>query len=149
MGFRNNIRKLAYSLRRLPGERFEIRPYTVTVNVSAWAGDHVGEGVETVTSTAITEANGQPPRVRIVSTEQRALGSIPDGSWEVGPVTPDFPGGGTSWTTLTGGAAAAEGTVTYTLTGPEFPTGAQFVLHEARSDKTFGYRLILKPLAAK
>ena len=98
---RDSLRRIANRARAIPGAQFGIRPYTVAVVVKAWSGDHPGEGTETTTTTAITEL-GHPPRVRLLSPEELALGNLPRGSVEVGPVTPEYAGGGTTWTTLTG-----------------------------------------------
>lgn len=147
MAFRDNIRKLAFNLRKLPGERFQIRPYTVAVVVTTWAGTRIGEGAKTETTTAITEAGGQPPKVRWLSDQEKALAGYSDATVEVGPITPDFPGGGTSWATLMQTAAPVRSTVHYLLTGPEFPSGARFERIGWRSDKTFGYRIRLQRVA--
>lgn len=146
--FRDNIRKLAYNLRRLPGERFQIRPYTISVVVTTWSGTRVGEGTKTETATAITEAGGQPPKIRWLSDQEKALGGYNDAILEVGPITPNFPGGGTSWATLVPSSTPALSTVHYLVTGPEFPTGARFELVGRRSDKTFGYRIRLQRIAS-
>lgn len=148
MTFRDDIRALAYSVRQIPGD-LGVRPYTVSVSVSTWSGATPGEGTEDVTVTAITEANGQPPKVRWLTDEERALGGYADAVIEVGPITPDFPGGGTSWAVLTQSAAAAvPGTVIrYVLTGPEFPSGANFERVGGTSDRTFNYKLRLQRVA--
>lgn len=144
---RDSLRRIANRARAIPGAQFGLRPYTVSVTTISWTGDHPGEGTETVTTTAITEL-GQPPRVRQLSSEELALGSLPRGTVEVGPVTPDYAGGGTSWSTLTGGGVAAGAEFFFTLTGPEFPTGARFVLAGSTSDRALGYRVTLKPMSA-
>lgn len=147
MGFRDNIRKLAFNLRRLPGERFQIRPYTIEVHVTTWSGAKPGEGVKTTTSTPIVEAHGQPPKIRWLSDEELALAAIGSATIEVGPVTPDFPGGGTSWDTLTQASAPTNALVRYWLVGPEFPDGAYFERIGGDSSKAFGYKLRLQRIA--
>jgi hypothetical protein len=148
MGFRDDIRELAYELRSLPGAEFEIRPYTVAVVTRTFTGNHIGEGAESATTTPITEANGQPPRVRILDDEQLALGGVPRGSVEVGPITPEFPGGGTTWAVLSGAGADPGELFYYVLTGPEYPNGARFLFVAGFTDKTFGYRVRLRPASA-
>ena len=146
--FRNDIRKLAYELRSMAGRDFEIRPYTVSVVTRVWSGDQPGEGISTATTTPITEADGQPPKVRVLNDEQLALGNLPRGAVKVGPITPDFPGGGTSFDTLSPAGLSAGDSFYYVLTGPDYPTGARFVLKEAQADKTFGYKVTLVPMSA-
>lgn len=148
MGFRDEIRQLAYELRAIPGREFEIRPYTVSVTIRSWTGDVPGEGSTTVTTTPITEADGQPPKVRFLNDEQIALGGLSKGSIEVGPITPDFPGGGTTWATLSGGGADPGESFYYVLTGPEFPNGARFLFAGGKTDRAFRYMVTLTPLSA-
>ena len=147
MGFRNDIRALAYELRAMAGRDFEIRPYSVAVVVKSWSGDNPGEGTESTDTTVVTEANSQPPKVRILNDEQIALGNLPRESIKVGPITPDFPGGGTNITTLTGNGATVGESFYYLITGPQFPSGARFLLEKVESDRTFGYSVTLKPFA--
>lgn len=148
MGFRDDIRELAYELRALPGRDFEIRPYIVKVVIRSWTGTYAGEGGTTTTETTITEADGQPPKVRFLDDEQLALSGLARGAVEVGPITPDFPGGGTSWATLSGNGADPGEQFYYVLTGPEVPLGARYTLVGGKTDKTFGYRVTLKPMSA-
>lgn len=143
MGFRENIRKLAYNLRRLPGERFGIRPYTVAVLIREWDGGEVGQGTLTETLTPIVEANGQPPKVHWLTSEELAVGGLPAGTVEIGPVTPDFPGGGTTLATLQPDLDDSS-ELFYVLTGPEYPSGGKFRLTGVRTDRTFGYRVTLE-----
>jgi hypothetical protein len=148
MGFRDSLRSVVSSIRAIPGRDFEIRPYTVAVVTRAWSGTHPGEGLETVSTTPITEADGQPPKVRFLNDEQRALADgLPMGSVEVGPITPDFPGGGTTWAALSGSGTTAGNSFHYLLTGPRFPSGARYRFVGGRSDKTFGYRVTLAPMS--
>lgn len=147
MGFRDDMRSLAYNVRSIPGALFEMRPYTVAVRVTTWSGTHPGDGTETATSTPITEANGQPPKVRFLNDEERALGGLPEGTIEVGNITPDFPGGGTALSVLA--PATVGSTVHYILTGPEFPNGAVYERVGVGTDHAFHYTLTLKPVSAQ
>jgi hypothetical protein len=146
VGFRDDVRAIAYAARSIPGT-LEMRPYSVAVRVTNYSGAHVGDGAETQTVTPITEANGQNPKVRWLSSEEIALSGLPNGSVEVGPCTPDFPGGGTSVSTLA--PVTPNTTVHYILTGPEFPTGATYERAGLRTDRAFHYTLTLKPVSAK
>jgi len=149
MGFRDNLRKVAFTLRRLPGEKFEIRPYRIFVVRETHPGKHPGDGPVTTVETEITEANGQPPKVRYMSEEERALGQLHSSTLELGPITPPFPGGGTSWDTLTGKSLAKGDTFYYKLIGPEYPNGARFRFIGGKSDRTFSYRIRVSPVSEK
>jgi hypothetical protein len=78
------------------------RPFSFTILDATWTGQHTGEGSEIGEANPITEANGQPPRVRFLTGEEIALGNLGAGAIEVGPITPPFAGGGTSLETLAG-----------------------------------------------
>lgn len=146
MGFRDDVRAIAYAARAIPG-LLEMRPYSVAVRVTTWSGSHVGDGTETATTTSITEANGANPKVRWLSGEDRALNGLPDGSVEVGPITPEHSGGGTALSAL---APSTPGTtVHYILTGPEHPNGGVYERVGVRTDRAFHYMLTLKPVSAQ
>lgn len=143
MGFRDDIRKLCYELRAIPGQDFEIRPYTVKIVLRQWSGAEPGQGTETVTTVDITEFSGQPPKVRWLTDEEIAIGGYDAATVEVGPITPDFPGGGTPISTL-GQDPPANTLFDYVLTGPQYPNGAIYRLKALHSDKTFQYKAILE-----
>lgn len=138
--FRDGMRKLAYRARAIPG-KLGFRPYTVAVEVKTWPGDRTGQGTPTVTTTAITEANGQPPKVRWLSNEEIVVAGYDRMTAEIGPITPDFPGGGTTLATLKGKNAPAKSEVFVVLTGPDFPSGARFTIVGDNSDRALRYML--------
>ncbi len=144
---RDNFRRIAHRIRAIPGKRFGLRPYTVSVTHRVHSGTYTGDGTITDATTTIAEADGQPPKVRWLDGEELALGELPGGSVEVGPITPDFSGGGTSLTTLQGGSSVSDqDEVFYTLTGPEFPSGAKYMLHDVRTDRALHYMVTLRPM---
>lgn len=147
MGFRDEFRELAHELRAIPGRDFEIRPYTASVIIRTWSGGKPGDGTATDAETAIVEGDSQPPKIRFLSDEEKALAGLGATVLEIGPITPDFPGGGTSIATLLGTAAAAGTEVLYKITGPEYPTGVECIREGVESDRTFGYKIRVRPVA--
>ena len=145
MSAADGFRKALYGARAIAGT-LGLRPYTVSVSVRSWSGDVVGEGIASVSTTAITESAGQPPKVRWLSGEDIALGGFASGSVEVGPITPSFPGGGTAIATITGNGATTGQLMHFTLTGPEFPNGARYSLKDISSDRALHYMLTLEPI---
>jgi len=142
MSFRDSLRELCHSIRAIPGQ-LGIRPYSVAAVSACWSGDERGEGIEDETSIAITEADGQPPKVRELSSEQLAVGGYDKGTIEVGPITPDFPGSGTLLSTLE--QDPEDNTLVYfIITGPEYPSGQRFVLVELKTDRAFHYKMTLR-----
>lgn len=146
MALADSLKPLAHRIRAIPG-RLGIRPYRIHVVIGEWSGAVLGEGVGTSTTLEITEHGGYPPKVRFLNDEEIAIGSLPRGSVEVGPITPDHAGGGTSWATLAGAAAERGETVTYVLTGPEFPTGARFQRTAGQTDRALHYKITLQPMS--
>ncbi len=145
MGFRDDLRALCYSVRSIPGQ-LEMRPYSVAIRTGSWSGAYTGRGVATNTDVLITESGGHNPKVRFLSGEELALGQLDSGAVEIGPITPDFPGGGTDLGDLL--PAVADGqTVHVLLTGPKYPDGAQFRITDVKTDRAFHYKLTAQPVS--
>jgi hypothetical protein len=140
IAFRNSLRKLAHTIRGIP-DQLGWRPYTVSIETRSWDGGERGEGAETVTTTAITEANGHPPKVRFLTSEEIALGGYSQGTLEIGPITPDFGSGGTSLDTLAPLSPSDDTIVHYIITGPEFPNGARFRKADVETHRAGHYLL--------
>jgi hypothetical protein len=143
MTLADDLRAIAHEVRSIPGD-LGIRPYTVSVVVTTSAGDEFGEGTQTPTTTAITEANGQPPKVRWLSGDEIAIGGYSNDTVEVGPITPDHPGGGNALSTIAPEPVGNNPTVRYVLTGPNHPSGANYRLRDVKHDRAFQYRLVLE-----
>ncbi len=143
--FSDSLRELAYNARAIPGQ-LGIRPYSVAVLTGTWSGSNTGRGAETSASVAITEAGGQPPKVRDLNSEELALSGLGKGSVRIGPITPDFPGGGTALALLKPAVAAGQ-TVHVLLTGPESPTGARYLLKDIQTDRALHWTLVVEPVS--
>ena len=137
-------RAIAYSLRSLPAE-FGLRPYSVSIVTGTWTGSHVGDGDRLDQETPILE-NGANPKVRFANEEQRALSGMPIGSCEVGPITPDHGANGTPLTDIAPRVAAHE-TVHVIITGPAYPDGARFAVHEVKTDRALHWTLVCMPVS--
>ena len=141
---RDGYRALADRIRAIPGRDFGLRPYTVSVVLRYHSGDNAGDGDAVDVATEL-QAGGQPPKVRFANDEERALGNLPAGSLDVGPITPDYVGGGLAWDVITGAAAIAGTEVLFLVTGPEFPTGALYAKVGGDSARGLRYTLRLAP----
>jgi len=133
------------SIRAIPG-LLGIRPYTVSILVGTSTGAYTGRGDRLVEQFPITEAGGQPPKVRQLNTEELALGNLGKGSLRIGPITPDFPGGGTSIERIKPCVAAGQ-TVHVMVTGPEYPNGARFLIKDVQTDHALHYMLTAEPVS--
>ena len=122
------------------------RLHSVTIVDRAWSGQHTGEGAQYETVAPIVEAGGQPPKVRWLNDEERALGNLGAGTVEVGPITPAFPGGGTSLDLL---ASVLEigATRGLLIKGPKHPTGALYRITDLQNERALRYMLRGSPVA--
>ena len=145
MSIRDDLRALAYSVRSIPND-FGLRPYTVAVRVGSWNGTNTGRGAESKGYAPITEANGAPPKVRQMSSEELALGGLGKGSITIGPITPDFAGGGTAISTVKPAVDTGQ-TVTLLITGPEYPSGSLYALKSFGSDHGLRYTMTAEPIS--
>lgn len=145
---RDRYRRIANRARTIPA-RHGLRPYTVAVVVGTWSGAYVGRGDKTEQLEAITE-QGYPPKVRFLSEEALALSAsvgagLLKGSCTIGPITPDYTGGGTALADLLP-AVTSKKTVHVKLTGPSYPNGAKFLVKEVKTDRALHWTLVCEPV---
>lgn len=135
-------------IRSIPDLDIGVRPYTCLVRVRAWSGSSLGEGTATDTDTAVTVGSGANPKVRRVAYKETvaAGGRYQDGDFRVGPLTPDYVGGGVAFTTMAPAVGSSPTEVYYRLIGPDTPssgTWCQAVGEEA--DHALHRYLVLRP----
>lgn len=122
------------------------RPYRVYIVAESYTGQHTGEGGGNIDETEIVEGSNQPPKVRWLKDEEIAVGNLAGGTIEVGPITPEFSGGGTSLELLAG--ELDRGATRYVrIVGPKHPNGAQYRLAEIRAERALRYMLRAVPVA--
>lgn len=147
MTLRDDLLPMLESVRSIPGD-LGLRLFRVFIRTTTYSGDRVGVGTPTQTETEIL-TGGHPPKVKerrgedIVGghSEMRAT------EYEVGPIQPDFLGGGNSTDVLDPAAGAAVTKIVYVVKGPGLP--ASGVLCEKTGDgfdSTLHYSLTLKAI---
>ncbi|MEO8095792.1 MAG: hypothetical protein ABI632_12800, partial [Pseudolysinimonas sp.] len=99
MTLATNLKRALYRVRSING-RLGLRPHSVEMIDTSWSGPQVGDGIETIWSWPVTEYSGENPKVRWLTTEEIAVGSLLKGTVTIGPITPNFTGGGTELLTL-------------------------------------------------
>jgi hypothetical protein len=87
MALADDLKTLARNVRAIPGQ-FGIRPHRVYLVTDEWDGPYYGDGALTREQVELVEGDNQPPKVRQLNDERRALGDLAGGSVEIGPVTP-------------------------------------------------------------
>lgn len=144
MSLADSLKPLLSSVRSIPGQ-LGLRPHTVEVLLGTWSGAQTGEGAESISTVSITE-NGQPPKIRRLKPEERALDDLPEGSVEIGPVTPDFAGGGFDLQTIRVRIKGA--TLHFRITGPDPPQGsAVYRVTQAHADFALHYTFVCVPVS--
>lgn len=73
-----------------------LREFRAYLRVRDWSGGQAGHGTMTETRTELTVANGGKPKVVALSPRQVVAsgGQLGDTMFEIGPLTPAYPGGG-------------------------------------------------------
>lgn len=146
MTLRDQLLPLIYGVRAIPGQ-LGLRPFTVSIRTGQWNGTNTGRGAEGVDLVPITEASGQPPKVRQLNTEELALGNLGKGSIQIGPITPAFAGGGTLVSAF--GDLLDQGmTLHLVVTGPgTSENGDLYQLKSLNADRALHYTLVAEPVA--
>lgn len=146
MSLVDSLKPMVSSIRSIPGQ-LGLRPHTVSVVLDAWSGAELGEGALTRTITSIAEQNGYPPKTRNLSSEEIAVAGYDRETWEIGPITPSFIGGGTLLATLSNSNLAANTEPHFVITGPSFPNGANFRVVRSSTDKALHYTFQVQRVA--
>lgn len=138
----DRYRSIAYRARAIPARR-GLRPHTLerVVRVSDSPRNAIADKV-----TPIVEANGQPPKLRQLSSEETTVGQLNPETWEAGPITPAFPGGGTDLALLRGDDLGPNDKLYFRITGPEHPNGALFRRTKLSLDKSLHATMHLVPV---
>lgn len=138
--FREAILPSVNSIRAIPGQ-LGWRPYTVVIEQRTWSGAEIGQGTETITTTAVVEKYGQPPKARWLDTEQLALAGYERATIEIGPITPAYPGGGLLAATLEPHTLPNNTVINYKLVGPAYPDGVYCRLVSINTDRAGHFTL--------
>lgn len=139
-------RAIADEIRAIPAE-FGLREYTVSVIVSEYTGDELGDGSKTATSMPILVAGTANPKVRFPSNNEIALGAVSLGTVIVGPFTPFYGSGGIPRGTLDGSDVERDKQLLqFWIQGPNYPTGCAFRLNKYQPDRALRVTLELVPV---
>lgn len=153
MSLRDDLLPLVDEIRAIPGD-LGLRRFTVTRVTRTYTSGTVGRKPYTDVELAL-DNGGQNIKATLASEKQiqQILGSghvMKPGTWLIGPITPDFSGGGTSpdgFDVATGTAAQ----IFYKITGPGLPTGGGMFRAKTAAPstdgKSFRHTLVLEPAA--
>jgi hypothetical protein len=140
---RDRLRILANRVRAIPGQQYGLRPYTVSLVTTVWSGANTGEGSPAPDTIDIVEANGQPPKVRLVKSDEIALGNLANGTIDIGPITPEL---GARIADLNAVALPTGGTRVLLVTGPDGVAVKHKIL-SINTDHALHYTIRSSPVA--
>lgn len=146
MALADELLPIVYSARAIAGS-LGFRPHAASLLIRRYEGTTAGEGPAYDTETPVTEANGQAPKVRWLSDEERALGGLGPGVIEVGPITPEFSGGGTELAGLKGAELSTSDSRFIRITGPMHPSGALYRVISVNAQKSLRIMVRAEPVA--
>lgn len=149
MSLRDDLLPLVDEIRgSVPGD-LGLRPHTVTVRVRTWSGARPGLGTKTDVDTLIRNA-GYNPKVAEVTTKDVVAsgGFYQSGDFRIGPITPEYTGGGTALATQDPATTSTAREVLYKIEGPGLPsTGAWFKRVSDTTLKSFRNEIVVRRTA--
>jgi hypothetical protein len=121
MALKDDLLPLVDELRAIPGE-LGFRPYQVFVRKTQYAGPRIGVGAVSVTETQLF-VGGQNPKVREKKSRDVVAGTseFAEMTFEIGPLTPAFPGGGIADEIVSPEKNSTPTTIHFLLKGPGLP----------------------------
>ncbi len=146
MSLVTELRKTLYAARSIAG-RLGFRVHTVALIQHYSMGEHTGD-VDLSKTIPLTEQDGYAPKTVWLNDEQLALSGLGRGTVDIGPITPEFPGGGTSLGSLDARDLATGDTLHVLITGPNHPEGAVYKVVDIKADKALNYRMRATPVSS-
>lgn len=144
MTLADSLKPLARSIRGIPGT-LGIRPHRVYLVTETWSGARPGLGEPTRTEFELVEGGGHPPKVRELSDEVLALGNLPQGSIEIGPITAHHGGVGVTAAELEGDTLDEMTARKLRISGPM--GNAWYVVTSVSLDRAIHWTIKAQPLA--
>lgn len=150
MSFRLDVRAMVDDIRgSVPGS-LDLRPHAVTVRVRTWTGARAGVGTFTDVDTRVLNAGFNPKVRELAPRDVAASGGVyVTGDYRIGPITPEYVGGGTAATTLDPATTTTAREVFFLITGPSLPDdGAWFKRVSDDSLRSFRTEVVVRRMAA-
>jgi hypothetical protein len=148
MSLRDTLLKPLDVVRSIPGLLGQ-RRYMVKVRVTRWSGgDRIGKGARVITDTDVLGYGNQSPRVRELSSKEVIAqgGTFEDQLFEIGPINPQYVGGGVAAVSLDPALHAIDPQeVHYLLAGPELPpSGVLCSVVRFETQRNYQYKVVVK-----
>jgi len=144
MALRDDLLPTVDAIRAIPG-LLGLRRHAVNSVVETWSGARPGVGTMTSTSTPILNA-GQSPKVTLLSQRDIVAsgGLYQDGDIRVGPITPEFGGGGAAESVLDPALSGQNEQSYFTVSGPLITGGGRWRRVGHDFSRNFGVSLVLR-----
>jgi hypothetical protein len=144
MALADDLKDVVFEGRGISGE-LGFRPYRAYIVQRRYDGEHIGDGDKSETDTDLLEGSSQPPKVRWPKGEERAVGGLADGTVIVGPITPEFSGGGTPLDTISAWQMNKD-LVYLKIVGPQYEQGALYRISDINTEKPLRYMIMGEPV---
>lgn len=142
---RDRCRQITHRYRSVPGQH-GLRVHTAALIHRRYSGD-TGASANYTEEIPIVERGGFPPKIRWLKDDEIAVGSLMAGTVEIGPITPEFSGGGTDFADIVGRPLDRGDTLHVRITGPQHPDGALYRIARSSADKALHYTIQAVPVS--
>lgn len=143
----DRYRRIAGRARKIAGEH-GLRPHRVCVVAARTGGTYTGDGGRWEISNEILE-QGFPPKIRWLKNDELALGTLPDGTVDIGPITPTNTSGGTALKLFDGSTLEVGAVRLLRIVGPQHPNGADYRVMSTGADRAIHYTIRACPVGAQ
>lgn len=147
MTLRDDLLPTVFDARGIAGD-LGFREHSVEIITVFLQGTHTGDGARAESSLPLLEGDGQNPKVRWAKSEDMAMGLVPKGFVTVGPITPEFVGGGTDLSELTGASLDTGEVRLMRITGPQHPEGADYTINDIKAERALRYIITGFPVSS-
>lgn len=145
MTLADSLKPSLRAIRAIPGE-LGLRPHRAYLRRKTFPGENDLQLTVSITETELVEGNSQPPKIRQLGDERRALSGLAAGSVEIGPCTTSGTDGGVTFGELLGSALASDELLQVRISGP---IGEMvYAIKGATLDRAMHYRIVCEPVSA-
>lgn len=141
MASANSLRRIADRVRAIPG-KMGLREHSATLVKTSWTGGRTGEGDKIVEELPLLINGTENPKIKFPNQRDVALGLMPLGTITVGPLTPEFPGGGILRNFVASQQLERSDTLHVLVTGPQHPNGCLYRIETVNVDKALRVTIV-------
>jgi hypothetical protein len=92
---------------------------------------------------------GFPPKIRWLKNDELALGALPEGTVDIGPLTPTNSSGGLALALIDGSRLEVGAVRLLRITGPQHPNGADYRVMSTSVDRAIHYMIRACPVGSQ